>query len=68
MKIKSSNRNWILIFTFFAFFVVFAIIGYELFDIQYNDEDIVLTHNPTIRKIKVFFQFKSLKNYYKFLS
>ena len=51
MKIKSSNRNWILIFTFFAFFVVFAIIGYELFDIQYNDEDIVLTHNPTVRKI-----------------
>ena len=51
MKIKNSNRNWILIFTFFGFFVVFAIIGYELFDIQYNDEDIVLTHNPTVRKI-----------------
>ena len=51
MKNNISNRNWILILTFFGFFTVFTVIGYELFHIQYNDEDIVLTHNPTIRKI-----------------
>ena len=29
--------------------VVFMFIGYKLFDIQYNDTNIVITHDPTIQ-------------------
>ena len=51
MKQKKSNRDWILILTFMALLVVFMFIGYKLFDIQYNDTNIVVTHDPTIRII-----------------
>jgi cell division protein FtsI (penicillin-binding protein 3) len=49
MKQKKSNRDWKLILTFMAMLVVFMFIGYKLFDIQYNDTNIVVTHDPTIR-------------------
>ena len=48
MRIK-PNRSWILIITFLVFFIIY-VIGYELFDIQYNDEDIVLTHIQQLEK------------------
>ena len=38
-----------LIFTFLAFLLVFMFIGYKLFDIQYTDTNIVVTHDPKIR-------------------
>ena len=40
-----------LIFTFMTMLVLFMFIGYKLFDIQYNDTNIVVTHDPTIRII-----------------
>ena len=49
MKQKKSNRDWMLILTFMTMLVVFMFIGYKLFDIQYNDTNIVVTHDPTIR-------------------
>ncbi|MAO72324.1 MAG: hypothetical protein CMD02_07470 [Flavobacteriales bacterium] len=49
MKQKKSNRNWTLILTFMTLLVVFMFIGYKLFDIQYNDTNIVITHDPTIQ-------------------
>ena len=49
MKQKKSNRDWKLILTFMVLLVVFMFIGYKLFDIQYNDTNIVVTHDPTIR-------------------
>ena len=51
MKQKKSNRDWMLILTFVTMLVVFMFIGYKLFDIQYNDTNIVVTHDPTIRII-----------------
>ena len=46
---KKSNRDWMLIFTFLAFLLLFMFIGYKLFDIQYKDTNIVVTHDPKIR-------------------
>ena len=61
MKQKKSNRDWILIFTFMAFLVVFIFIGYKLFDIQYKDTNIVVTHDPKIRIVDLLGEIYCLK-------
>jgi len=49
MAKTKSNKNWALIISFLLMLVLFVFISFKLFDIQYSDTTITVTHNPTVR-------------------
>ena len=50
-KLK-SNKNLPLIITFFLILLLFIFISFKLFDIQYADASITVTHDPKVRIIE----------------
>ncbi len=48
MPIVKSNKNWPLMISFIFIFLFFIFIGFSLFQIQYSNSGVIVTHNPTI--------------------